>query len=163
MFCPNCGGQQPDNTQFCASCGTNMYGQAQRAQTSSGLQENVAGLLCYLFGFITGIIFLVLEPKNKTVRFHAFQSILFSVAYCVLSVAISIFNTGVAFVAPYPITYYSISNILYSMSGLFALLNTAINILCFVLVILLMVKAYQGQKWKLPIIGNMAEQWANKQ
>ena len=46
------------------------------SDTSTGLQENVAGLLCYLLGWITGIIFLIIEPTNKFVRFHAFQSIL---------------------------------------------------------------------------------------
>ncbi len=44
-------------------------------KTSTGLQENIAGLLCYVLGWITGIIFLIIEKDNKTVRFHAWQSI----------------------------------------------------------------------------------------
>ena len=45
-------------------------------KTSTGLDENVAGLLCYILGWITGIVFLVIEPDNKFVRFHALQSII---------------------------------------------------------------------------------------
>ena len=53
-------------------------------KTSTGLTENVAGLLCYILGWITGIIFLILEPDNKFVRFHAIQSI---IVFGIISVA----------------------------------------------------------------------------
>ncbi len=58
--------------------------------TSSGLQENVAAALCYALGFITGILFLVLEPynKNRNIRFHAFQSIFLSVFFAIVHYAI---------------------------------------------------------------------------
>ena len=46
------------------------------AKTSTGLTENVAGLLCYVLGWVSGIVFLIIEPENKFVRFHAFQSII---------------------------------------------------------------------------------------
>lgn len=55
------------------------------SKTSMGLEENVAGLLCYVLGWITGIIFIVLEQENKFVRFHAMQSILTFAALTVLS------------------------------------------------------------------------------
>jgi len=68
------------------------------SDTSTGLQENVAGLLCYVLGWITGIIFLIIEPNNKFVRFHAFQSILVFGILTVLS-WIPFFNWFVGIVA----------------------------------------------------------------
>src|SRR5689334_17289909 len=65
--------------------------------TSTGLSANVAGALSYLLGFITGIVFLVLEKQNRFVRFHAAQSIAVSVAIIVLSIALSILSGVLAF------------------------------------------------------------------
>jgi uncharacterized membrane protein len=103
-------------------------------KTSTGLQPNVAGLLCYLFGWITGIIFLVLEKDNQFVRFHAVQSIVVfgaaTVAYIIL---------GFIPVIGWRLTWI-------------------IDIAAFILWVILMVKAYQGQMFKLPVAGNIAEQ-----
>ena len=92
-FCPNCG-TQAAGAAFCPNCGTAVAGpgpssaapgagyqapnpayQQPQALNASGMSENVAGALTYLFGFITGIVFLVLAPynQNKFVRFNAFQ------------------------------------------------------------------------------------------
>jgi uncharacterized membrane protein len=106
-------------------------------KTSTGLQENIASLLCYLFGWVTGIIFLLLEPKNKMIRFHAFQSIIIFGALNIL--------WFVFFFIPFLWVLYWI-----------------IEVLAFILWIVLMVRAYQGQKWKVPVAGDMAETWANK-
>jgi uncharacterized membrane protein len=105
---------------------------AQGSSTTQ-LEPNVAGLLCYLAGWITGIIFLVLEQKNKFVRFHAMQSI---VTFGFLTIA-SILLSALPVVGDF-----------------FAL---AIGILVFILWIILMVKAYQGELYKLPVAGNIAE------
>lgn len=102
-------------------------------KTSTGLQENVAGLLCYLGGWITGLIFLLVEKENKFVRFHAVQSIAISVALMVVYFVLGII----------PI----IGWILLPIVGLAAL----------ILWILLMIKAYQGKMYKLPFIGDFAE------
>jgi uncharacterized membrane protein len=99
----------------------------------SGLQENVAGLLCYVLGWITGIVFLLIEKENKFVRFHAVQSIVVFGAYTVLVIVLN-------FV---PLIGWIIS--------------TIVGILAFILWIVLMVKAYQGQLYKLPVAGNIAE------
>ena len=99
-------------------------------KTSTGLQENVEGLLCYLGGWITGLIFFLIEKDSKFVRFHAIQSIAVSVVLFVL--------------------------------GFIPVVNFFVWILSVILWILLMVKAYQGQMFKLPIIGNYAEKQANK-
>lgn len=104
-------------------------------KTSTGLQENVASLLCYLLGWVTGIIFLLLEPKNRTVRFHAFQSI-------IVFGALSIFW----------VVFWYVLWWLYWI----------IQVLALILWIVLMVRAYQGQKWKVPVAGDLAENWANR-
>ena len=100
-----------------------------KGKTSMGLDPNVAGLLCYLVGWITGIIFLILEKENKFVRFHAMQSI-------VTFGAITIVNVFLFWVP---------------------ILGWLLGVLAFILWVVLMVKAYQGQMYKLPIAGDFAE------
>ncbi len=116
------------------------------AQTSSGLEPNLAALLAYLFGWIGGLIFYFIETKNKYIRFHALQSILLSVgliaALMVLGVVTSVFSAMGLGLIMWPIA---------------ALLNGVIWIGFLVISIMLMVKAYQGEKWVLPIIGDIAE------
>jgi uncharacterized membrane protein len=107
--------------------------QAAQGSSTTQLEPNIAGLLCYLAGWITGIIFLVIEQKNKFVRFHAMQSI---VTFGFLTIA-SILLSAIPFVGDY--------------------LAFAIGILIFILWIILMVKAYQGELYKLPVAGNVAE------
>jgi len=116
---------------------------------AGGMTENVASALCYLAGIITGIIFLVLAPYNqsKIVRFHAFQSIFFSIAWIILSVAISI-----------------LSAILLAMSSaigiLISLFHLVLGLGGLLLWLFLMWKAYNNQKFVLPIVGPLAEKQA---
>jgi uncharacterized membrane protein len=98
--------------------------------------RNVAGLLCYVLGWITGLVFFLIEKENKTVRFHAMQSIIVFGAITVVSIIVSWI----------PIVGY--------------IIGVLLSILALVLWILLMIKAYQGGKYKLPIAGDMAEKWA---
>jgi uncharacterized membrane protein len=115
---------------------TNKSPEANKApepsKTSTGLQQNVAGLLCYLLGWITGIIFLILEKDDKVVRFHAIQSIVVFGAYTVITI---IFRW-----IPF------IGWIIVWIAGVIA----------FILWIVLMVKAYQGQTYKVPVAGDIA-------
>ncbi|MCK4368090.1 MAG: DUF4870 domain-containing protein [Dehalococcoidales bacterium] len=106
-----------------------------RSKTSTGLKPNVAGLLCYVGWWISGLVFLLLEKDNKFVRFHAMQSI---VTFGVLNLSFSLILI--------PIIGWIISYL--------------ISVLAFVLWIILMIKAYQGQKYKLPWAGNFAEKQA---
>ena len=101
-------------------------------KTSTGLDENIAGLLCYVVGWITGIIFLLIEQDNKFVRFHATQSI---IVFGIVTVA----------------------GIILSFVPFVGWLVPAIS---FILWVVLMVKAYQGTKYKIPWAGNLAEKWA---
>ena len=106
------------------------------AKSSTGMEENVAGLLCYLVGWLTGLIFFLIEKESKFVKFHAMQSI---VTFGALFIIIWIFT----FI---PIIGWAIAGIL--------------SILEIVLWIVLMVKAYQGVKFKLPVAGDLAEKWS---
>jgi uncharacterized membrane protein len=101
--------------------------------STTGLEPNIAGLLCYLGGWITGIVFLVIEQKNKFVRFHALQSI---VTFGALTVASALLSW---------IPFFG---------GFF---SAVIGILAFILWILLMVKAHQGELYKVPVAGHVAE------
>lgn len=102
-------------------------------KTSIGMQANVAALLCYLAGWITGLIFYLIEKENKYVRFHAFQSLVTFGALTVLTIILSFI----------PVIGWALIPVLYIAE--------------LVLWIVLMVKAYQGDKFKLPIAGDMAE------
>jgi len=102
-------------------------------KTSIGMQANIAALLSYLLGFITGIIFYIVEKENKFVRFHAMQSIV---------------TFGFAFVAMVILGFIPI---------LGWVLGTLLWISSIILWIILMMKAYQGEYFKLPIAGDIAE------
>lgn len=106
------------------------------AKTATELDENIAGLLCYVLGWISGIVFVILEPKNKFVRFHAIQSIIvFGAATIVGAILRWIPFIGFA-------------------------LGWIISVIAIILWIVLMVKAYQGTKYKLPVSGDLAQKWA---
>lgn len=108
-------------------------GEQKNTNTKTGLQENVAGLLCYVLGWISGIVFLVLEPDNKFVRFHAIQSIVIFGAYTVVSIVFGWI----------PIIGW--------------VLNSILGVIAFILWIILIVQAAQGKMFKLPVAGTIAE------
>ncbi len=105
----------------------------------AGMSENVASALCYLLGLVTGIIFLVLPPynQNKTVRFHAFQSIFGHLAIIIIWILFTILSHGLGV-------------LLFPLYGLLVL----------VLWLYLMYSAYNNRKVKLPLIGDFAEKQA---
>ncbi|MET0039183.1 MAG: DUF4870 domain-containing protein [Dehalococcoides mccartyi] len=107
-------------------------------KTSTGLQENVAGLLCYVLAWISAIIFLILEKDNKFVRFHAYQSLVVFGSLQIIGLVFTIIP----------------------VLGVF--ISWVISVLSFILWVVLIVKAAQGFKYKLPIAGDIAERWANK-
>jgi uncharacterized membrane protein len=152
-FCSSCGAQIPAGTTACPNCSRAAAPAAATpgvaappvAQAgASGLTDNVAGMLAYIT-IIPAIIFLVLEPYNRSrfIRFHSFQSIFFCVAAIALSIALSIFSF-----IPF------IGLILLPVHLLFGLGIFAVWII-------LLLKANQGQMFKLPFIGDMAEKQAN--
>lgn len=110
-------------------------------KTSMGLDENIEGALSYFLGFITGILFLLLEKDNKFVKFHAVQSIIVFIAMFVVNMVIGIILS-------------------ITITGLF--LFPLIYLAEMILWIFLMYKAYQGKMFKLPVIGDVAEKQMNK-
>jgi uncharacterized membrane protein/ribosomal protein L40E len=140
VFCPKCGAENTGDDKSCPKCGSSFAAEAPKATGSTtSLEPNVAGLLCYLFGWITGLIFILIEKENKFVRFHAIQSIVTFGAFSVLWIPFYIFN------------------MLDILAILFGILQAIIGVLVFVLWIVLMIKAYQGERFKLPIAGDIAE------
>jgi uncharacterized membrane protein len=151
-FCAKCGAEV-GGASFCPKCGAPQSavaatGGAPVSTTSgdTGLAENVAGLLCYVAGWVTGLIFFLID-KRPFVRFHAAQSlVLFGgivIAYILLGMiaAASIFGGWMLTL---------MSFLIYGVLGIGS----------FILWILCMVKAYQGQKFKLPVVGDLAEKMA---
>lgn len=163
-FCANCGAALSDSGGFCGSCGkavgaagpvsvpqitstgsATAVATASAAASAPGLTSNVAAALSYILGFITGIIFLVLEPykHDRFVRFHAMQSILFSAACIVLSIAWSI-----------------AVNVLISISAWTAVALTPIGLVIslglFLFWLFLMYQAYSQREFRIPFIGALA-------
>lgn len=127
----------------------------QTTKSSTGLDENIAALLSYIFGWVSGLIFFLIEKDSRLVRFHAMQSILLNVLVAILVFVIWIATFVLVIVGA------AIGDIL---GTLFTLLATLIWVVfgigAFVAVILCLVKAFQGQYFKLPIIGNFAEKFS---
>jgi uncharacterized membrane protein len=119
-------------------------------KTSTGMQANVAGLLCYVLGWLTGLIFFLIEKENKFVRFHALQSIIVFGGLFILNLAIGTF-TGIFAAIGMGV-----------LIPLISLINGLLVLAGLVLWVLLMIKAYQGEKFKLPVIGDIAEKTAEK-
>lgn len=126
----------------------------ENGKTALGLDKNIGSLLCYLpicgISLIYSIIVIVTDKENRDVRFHAFQSLLLSVLATVIIIAIVL-----------------VGGILIGVSGS-SLLGGLISLLYFGAIvafigamILGMIKAYGGQQFKFPIVGDMAEKWAN--
>jgi uncharacterized membrane protein len=151
-FCANCGSSV--NGAFCPNCGSSIGtgsttppGAATTpppaaGTQSAGLEENVASALCYLLTIITGIIFLVISPynQNKTIRFHAFQAIFFFVA----AFAINFILGFILMMAPFGFWWIS----------------SLVHLAFFLIWLFLMWKAYNREKFLLPVIGELAEKQA---
>jgi uncharacterized membrane protein len=159
-FCASCGTQLADNAGFCPNCGK-AAGSASGAVASNApapsagyvappapatsaapIEENIAGMLAY-FTIIPAIIFLLVEPynRNRFVRFHSFQCLFTCGALIVLQVGLSILS--------------------YAMPLIMFPIWTLLGLAEFALWILLVIKAYQHQIFKLPIVGDLAEKQAN--
>jgi uncharacterized membrane protein len=168
-FCQTCGSSLPDGSPTCTACGASQgaagaapgampgsgpapgpYPGAMQAPmpaaAAGGLTPNVAGALAYLVGAITGILFLVIDPfkADRFVRFHAFQSIFFNLAWIafwivwmIVGLMLGAISHGLFFIIQLPI------NLLVTVGG-------------FCIWIYLMYTAYQGKTFQLPVIGPLA-------
>ena len=138
----------PGTTQPAAQPGASGTPQptAQAGAGGGQMSSNVVGLLCYVLTLITGILFLVLEPYNRDpfVRFHAFQAIFFcaaAIGLCIASMVLSVVLSAI------PVLGWVLGLVL------FAVLPLGLGLLW----VVLMIQAYQNKKWKLPVIGDLAE------
>jgi uncharacterized membrane protein len=164
-FCQTCGSSLPDGSPTCTACGASQGAAAAGATpgaipgpipgtipaaplpaAGAGLTPNVAGALAYLVGAITGILFLVVDPfkGDRFVRFHAFQSIFFNLAWIAFWIIWMIVGLMLGAVS----------------HGLFFIIQLPINLLItvggFCLWAYLMYTAYQGKTFQLPVIGALA-------
>jgi len=143
-FCSVCGTQVADGTTLCPAHASGSPGGATLSAQSTGMSDNVAGMLAYVT-IIPAIVFLLVAPynRNKFIRFHSFQSIFFTVAWIALSIALSI-------LASIPV-----------LGWLTLLIWPVIGLAGLAIWVILLIKANQGQMWKLPMIGDMAEKQAS--
>ena len=144
-FCASCG-TELGAAAFCPKCGK-PAGEAaagtapSSAAAGTGLPENVAGLLCYLVGWVTGLVFFLID-KRPSVRFHAMQSMIIFGALFVIQIATSVVIGGMI--------SWTLATAINGVAGLAAL---ACWIIC-------MIKAYGGERFKLPVVGDLAEQYS---
>jgi len=159
-FCASCGAEVQG--KFCAKCGAAAGAPAGASTAASAgtppppaasaapvIEENVVAALCYLVGVLTGILFLVLEPynRNPVIRFHAFQSIFAWIAAMLIGMALNIFSYSIAAL---PFVGWIVDILLWLAFTLGAL----------VLWLFLMYKAYNKERFVLPVIGVWAEKQA---
>ncbi|HLW88149.1 MAG TPA: hypothetical protein VKR57_06620 [Terriglobales bacterium] len=147
-FCISCGAQMPAGATACPACGRATAGAAAPAPSSpsavGGLTDNVAGALAYVT-IIPAIVFLIMEPynRNRFIRFHSFQCIFAAVAWTALWIAL-----GIVVRIPF-------------FGWLTFLVWPLVSLAGFVVWLVLVLKAYQGQRFKLPVIGDIAETQAD--
>lgn len=113
-------------------------------ETSTGLDPRLSGLLCYILGPITGVIFLLVEKRNEVVRFHAAQSLALSVALIVLNVALGLINS-MLFVASI------------ALGGALSMLFSLVYVAELSIWLFMLYKGYSGERYKLPVLGDLAE------
>jgi uncharacterized membrane protein len=165
ITCPQCHAEMPDNVAFCPGCGRRMWVPGQEASkpaprspavsipaasapatiTSTKPKDNLIAALAYVT-FIPAVIFVLTEPfrRNRFIRFHSFQSIFLAVATVLVAIALRIL--------------YSVLTLIPVAGYLLAWLGVAVTVLGWgILWLVLLVKALQGETFKLPLIGNLAE------
>ena len=155
-FCSGCGSEVGSDVAYCPKCGRPISSSASAAPPAvaagTGLQENVAGLLCYVLGWLTGLVFFLID-KRPFVRFHAMQSMITFGALHLLVFILATLGFAGGFMGGMSAGMM--------MGGAWWLLYSIFNLLILVAWVVCMVKAYQGQRFKLPIVGNLAENFSN--
>ena len=148
-FCSACGAEV-GGAAFCPKCGAAQGASAASAPAASptaGMEENVAGLVAYILGWITGLIFLLID-KRPFVKFHAAQSIALNIAFFAIWIAFWILSSIITIVTA--AMHIPIGFLTFFLSPIIGLGFLVLWIYC-------MVKAYNHEKYKLPIIGNIVE------
>ncbi len=159
-FCAKCGAMMADDSAFCGGCGqatgpqvgaaafsrSSTTTEVVNSSSGTGLSANMAAALAYALGAITGVLFLVLDPykSNRFIRFHAMQSILFSIACVIFAIVWSI-----------------VWGILASFAGFWILtvdlpLRLLVGLGIFLLWLFVMYQAYSEREYRIPWIGDIA-------
>ena len=158
-FCTKCGSSVADQTAFCPNCGAPVGAVASGTPVAvpagapvplptaqTGLHEYMAGCLCYVLGWITGILFLFID-KRPFVRFHAAQS---TVLFGILNILRIVLTFGW-----FGLHYYGF----FSAYALASLLLSAITVIAW---LVLMITAFQGKRLEVPIIAGIAKSLAGQ-
>ena len=146
-FCSKCGSSVPDGTGFCPQCGTGIGAAAipqpfPASPAAAGLQENVAAALSYLVGWLTGIVFLLID-KRPFVRFHAAQSIVFFGGIFVIQILLGFLGHSILGLLIVPVS----------------LLLWLAEVIAWVV---LLIFAFQGKNFEIPIVAPIAKNIAGK-
>lgn len=147
--CPGCASDMPETAAFCPGCGRIMQ-ETPRAHGKVGaFPENIAGALAY-FSFIPAVIFLLIQPyrSNHFVRFHSVQSLLFCMATVAFASVLRLLSLVISWIPRVGPLF-------------FVLIATVSGLAAFLVWIVLLVKALQGEMFQLPWIGALAEERAN--
>ena len=144
ITCPHCAAAMPDTASYCPGCGRAM-GTAERAHGMVGLlPETLAGALAYFL--VPAIVFLLVEPynKNRFVRFHSFQCLGFCLAGIVVGALLRVVGVVLFFIPAigHPLVW---------------LVSMLVSLAFFMVWVVLVVKALQGEMFKLPLVGDFAE------
>jgi uncharacterized membrane protein len=143
MECAACGQALPDSAVFCPACGRAISEEEPVLGTTGGLRDNIAGALAYLT-FIPALIFVFRPPfnQNRYIRFHSFQCLFLCIAVVVVAILLRLLS-GLSFLIA-------------------ALLSVVFLVGVVILWLVLLLKAFQGERFKLPLIGDLAETQANR-
>ena len=146
--CPDCAAQMPNSAAFCPGCGHSMQTQPVARQKLGVWRENLLGALTY-FTFLPALAFLLLDPyrKNSFLRYHSVQCLLFWLVGMVATVLVRLLVGLLLFV---PIVGPLFALLLVTLAALAALFTW----------IVLLVKAFQGERFRLPVIGDLAEHYS---
>jgi uncharacterized membrane protein len=146
--CPDCAAQMPDSAAFCPGCGRSMQIESASKQKVGVVRENIAGAFAYVT-FLPALVFLLLEPyrRNPFVRFHAVQCLLFWLTGVVMAVLLRLASLALLFI---PVAGPLLALLLAVIVALAALFTW----------IVLLIKAFQGERLALPVIGDLAQQYS---
>lgn len=147
--CPECSAQMPETAAFCPACGRLMQADTRAHGSVGVLPENIGGALAY-FTFIPAILFLVLEPykKNRFLRFHSFQCLLLWGAAILIGIALKLASV-VLFIIPI-------------LGPLLVWVVAAVVVLAAIVIwLVLVIKAFQGEMFQLPMLGDFAARYAS--
>jgi uncharacterized membrane protein len=153
-FCSKCGQQILDTAAYCPHCGERRgivpEGGPARAATSGGLSENAASGLSYLLGWVTGIVFFLVDSRRE-VKFHAAQSIIVFGALSILRMILGGY---------WAMSWLFGSRRLFPMWGFGWGIASFVSLVMLLLWVYLMVMGFQGRHVKIPLAGDLAEKWS---